>query len=187
MSTDRPAQTETLISVDVETAGPNPHDFAMISIGACLVDDPERGFYAELQPTTENVVPSALAVSGLSMEQLAIEGMPAADAMRAFAEWLAEVTPAGSRPLMVAFNAPFDWMFIADYFHRFLGENPFGHSAIDVKAFAMGAFGGDWASTSMPNLAERFRPGTVLAHNALSDAVDQAHLFREIRRAAAAR
>ncbi len=80
MSTDRPAQTETLISVDVETAGPNPHDFAMISIGACLVDDPERGFYAELQPTTENVVPSALAVSGLSMEQLAVEGMPAADA-----------------------------------------------------------------------------------------------------------
>lgn len=187
VSTDHPARPETLVSVDIETAGPNPHDFAMLSIGACLVDDPETGFYVELQPTTDRVVPSALAVSGLSMETLTIEGMPAVDAMRALQSWLAEVTPEGSRPIMVAFNAPFDWMFIADYFYRFLGENPFGHSAIDVKAFALGAFGGDWASTSMPILAQLFRPGTVLAHNALSDAVDQAHLFQEIRRAAAAR
>jgi len=31
----------TLISVDIEAAGPSPSDYAMLSLGACLVDDPE--------------------------------------------------------------------------------------------------------------------------------------------------
>ena len=26
-------------------------------------------------------------------------------------------------------------MFVNDYFHRFLGRNPFGHAALDLKAF----------------------------------------------------
>lgn len=183
---DRP-HNEFLVSVDIETAGPNPHDYALLSIGACLVDEPERGFSIELRPIVEAVVPSALGVSGLSMERLAAEGVSADIAMHRFADWLDEVTPAGARPIMVGFNAPFDWMFVADYFHRFLGRNPFGHSAIDVKAYALGAFGGSWRQTSMVDLAGLFLPGTSLAHNALSDARDQARLFHEIRRVADSR
>ena len=33
------------ISVDIETAGPNPSQYAMLSIGACLVCEPQRTFY----------------------------------------------------------------------------------------------------------------------------------------------
>ena len=61
---------ERFVSVDVETAGPTPGDYAMVSIGACLVDEPERGFYIELQPDRELSVESALAVSGLTLEGL---------------------------------------------------------------------------------------------------------------------
>ena len=73
---------ETYISVDVETAGPTPDDYSMLSIGACLVDDPASGFYVELKPLTDNVLESSLAVSGLSMERLAEEGLTPVDAMR---------------------------------------------------------------------------------------------------------
>ena len=92
---------EVYISVDVETAGPNPNRYSMISIGACLVDDLERSFYIELKPLSEAFVESSLAVSGLSMETLAAEGVDSATAMQQFADWVAEVAPAGTSPVFV--------------------------------------------------------------------------------------
>lgn len=171
---------EVLVSVDVETAGPNPRDYAMLSIGACLVDQPGRSFYVELKPTTRAVNPESLAVSGLSMEELERTGVDPEAAMRLFEEWLAEL-PGERAPVFVAFNAAFDWMFIDDYFRRFLGRNPFGHAALDIKAYAMGAMRSTWAATSMRILSPLFLGGQPLEHNALSDARDQATLFRALR------
>jgi len=178
---------ETYISVDVETAGPTPAEYSMLSIGACLVDDPDSGFYVELKPLTDNVNESSLAVSGLSMEKLANEGLTAVDAMRQFEDWIELVTPTGNAPIMVAFNAVFDWMFIDTYFHRFLKRNPFGHSALDMKAYYMGMAGGSWASTSMRVLSPLYLAGRHLSHNALGDARDQADLFRQVQADAAKR
>ena len=39
---------EAYISVDVETAGPNPGQYSLLSIGACLVFVPAKTFYVEL-------------------------------------------------------------------------------------------------------------------------------------------
>ena len=183
MPDERP---ETYISVDVETAGPIPSDYAMISIGACLVDDPDSGFYVELKPTTDNVVESSLAVSGLSMEKLAEDGLTPKDAMRQFEDWIELVTPKSNVPIMVAFNAVFDWMFVDTYFHRFLGHNPFGHSALDIKAFYLGYAGGSWAGTSMRVLSPLYLGGQHLTHNALGDARDQAVIFRQVQAEVAA-
>jgi DNA polymerase III epsilon subunit-like protein len=178
---------ETYISVDVETSGPTPHEYAMISIGACLVDDPQSGFYAELKPTTDAALESSLAVSGLSMEKLARDGLTPKDAMRQFEDWIELVTPRGHVPIMVAFNAVFDWMFVDTYFHRFLGRNPFGHSALDIKAYYLGFAGGTWAGTSMRVLSPLYLGGQHLTHNALGDARDQADIFRQVQADAAAR
>ena len=169
---------EGYVSVDVEAAGPNPGQYSLLSIGACLVADPQRGFYVELQPLNDNATAEALAISQLSLEQLAERGLPPAEAMARFETWLAEEIP-DRPPIFVAFNAPFDWMFVNDYFHRFLGRNPFGHTALDMKALYMGLTGVPWSETSMHNVAVRYlgrsRP---LAHHALQDARDQAALFR---------
>lgn len=178
---------ETYISVDVETAGPTPHEYAMLSIGACLVSDPTSGFYVELKPTTDASLEGSLAVSGLSMEKLAAEGLTPKDAMRQFEDWIELVTPDGHVPIMVAFNAVFDWMFVDTYFHRFLGRNPFGHSALDIKAFYLGYAGGSWAGTSMRVLSPLYLGGQHLTHNALGDARDQANIFRQVQADAAER
>ena len=173
------AQREAYVSVDIETAGPDPCEYSMLSIGACLVADPERTFYVELQPVNDNAIAEALAVCGLSLEELAERGLPPAEAMARFENWLAEVC-GDQQPIFVAFNAPFDWMFVSDYFHRFLGRNPFGHAALDVKAFYMGLTGARWSETGMRHVAPRYLDGRQLTHHALRDAQDQAELFRRM-------
>jgi ribonuclease T len=171
---------ETFICVDVETAGPIPGQYAMLSIGACLVEDAKPFFYIELQPDREDFVPEALAISGLSMEKLKKSGQPPQAAMQAFADWVKVVVPEQCRAVFVAFNAPFDWMFINDYFHRYLGQNPFGHSALDIKAYYMGQSGVSWSDTSMTKVSAQLLEERHLTHNALQDAQDQAEIFRLI-------
>jgi ribonuclease T len=172
---------ECFISVDVETGGATPADYALLSIGACLVDDPDEStFYAELRPEDKRSTQEALEVSKLSLDVLRTMGEPPVEAMQRFADWVAEVVPSTHRPVFVGFNAPFDWMFVADYFERYLGRNPFGYTALDIKAFAMGRLGGSWAQTSMSVLGPRYLSGRPLAHHALSDAQDQAALFRAV-------
>ncbi|MBN9606523.1 MAG: 3'-5' exonuclease [Actinomycetales bacterium] len=171
----------TYVSVDVETAGPSPSGYALLSIGACLLEQPEHGFYVELKPDRAGEVPSAMAVSGLSLEQLAATGEEPATALASWEAWLEEVVPSHRAPLFVGFNAAFDWMFVADYFERYLGRNPFGHSAMDIKSYAQGLLGVGWYDTSMTRLGRRFLDGRTLRHNALEDARDQAELFRAIR------
>lgn len=172
---------ETFISVDVETAGPSPTGHALLSIGACPVDDPASGFYVELKPDREGSVPEALAVSGLSPAELARSGTDPAEAMARFADWVDTVTPPGSAAVLVGLNAGFDWMFVADYFQRHLGRNPFGHAPLDIKSYAMGLLGCSWRDTSMRRLAPLFLSGRELSHNALEDARVQAELFQALR------
>ncbi len=169
------------MSVDVETAGPHPGRYSLLAIGACLVDDPEQGFYVELRPDLDDAVPEALAISGLSLDQLRRTGRPAADAMADFAAWLAAVVPAGGRPVFLGFNAAFDWSFVNQYFHQHLGENPFGHSAVDIKAYAMGRDGCSLAETSLARLVPRHGGTAALSHHALDDARVQADLFARLR------
>jgi ribonuclease T len=176
-----PAPSETFVSVDIETAGPYPERYSLLSIGACLVDNPDHGFYIELKPAKAQVMESALRLSQLSVEQLSKEGIAPPLAMQQFNEWIRRAAPAGQRPLMVAFNAPSDWAFMNHYFLEYLGENPFGQSAIDIKAFYMGLTGCPWEETSMLYLSPRFLKGRQLPHDALADARLQAVLFRKLR------
>ena len=171
---------ECLISVDVETAGPHPSGYSMLSIGACPVEDPRRGFYVELKPVNDLITTEALSIGGLTLEYLNDNGVEAGEAMTRFADWIAEVVPEGDLPVFVGFNAAFDWMFVCDYFERFLGRNPFGHSAIDIKSYYLGFAGGTWAETSLRFLSPRYLDGRPLSHNALGDAQDQASLFTAI-------
>jgi DNA polymerase III epsilon subunit-like protein len=165
------------ISIDIETAGPNPFDYSLLSIGACTLTEPQDSFYIELKPVNANATPEALAISRLSMEHLAEDGVDPVSAMANFESWVKEVTPDDQRPVFLAFNAPFDWMFVNDYFHRYLGHNPFGHTALDIKAYFMGLNGVSWFETSMAHISRYYQGDRQLTHHALRDALDQAEIF----------
>ncbi len=173
-------ENETYFSVDVETAGPNPANYSLLSIGACTIFEPVETFYIELQPDHETVSLEAVRISGLSMDNLREQGTPPQQAMQQFADWVKRVTPQHSKVVFVAFNAPFDWMFVNDYFHRYLGHNPFGHSALDIKAYFMGARGVAWGETGFKEVTKHYKINHPLTHDALQDALDQAKVFRKM-------
>lgn len=168
-----------LVSVDVEASGPSPARHALLSIGACLVDDPAVAFYVEIDPGSAEAVPEAVAVSGLDLDRLRREGTPPADAMAAFAAWVRQSVGA-RRPLYVGFNAAFDWMWTSVYFHRHLGHDPFGHAPLCLKALYAGVAGVPWAETSFPQAAAAYGLPAALPHHALEDARLQAALARAL-------
>jgi hypothetical protein len=171
---------EIYISVDVDAAGPYPERYSLLSIGACLVEDPAQGFYIELKPLSMRAEQLTLQAAHLSLARLAVEGAEPSTAMRALAGWIRQVVPAGSPAVMVAFNAPHDWHFINHYFFEYIGRNPLGHGAIDIKAFYMGLFGCAWEETSMLYLSPRLLHGKPWPSDALADARLQAELFRQL-------
>lgn len=178
----RTPRPEVLISVDVEASGPSPTTGSLLSIGACLVDDLEASFYRELQPIAD--LPwdrGAERIHGLSRAHLAQHGVAPAQAMADFAAWVDAVAPEGSSAVFVGFNAPFDWMFVADHLHRFLGRNPFGYAAMDLKAVFLGRHGvARWAETTKEYVRARHPVDLPHTHHALDDARFQAMLARQL-------
>ena len=175
---DRP---EIFVSVDVETSGPAPGIYSLLTIGACAVDALERTFACQLKPVGDRVDPEAMAVTGLSLDELRRSGLEPSEAMTSFAGWLSELASGGGKLVFVGLNAPFDWSFVNYYFHRVAGGNPFGFAALDIKAFYMGATGCRWGETKSSVMAARLRPTAKGTYDALQDALYQAELFRLAR------
>jgi DNA polymerase III epsilon subunit-like protein len=173
------AAKECFISVDVETAGPIPGEYSMLSLGACVVGGKVDGFYVEIKPLNDKAVPDALKVSGFDLAKLAKSGEAPEDAIAKLRDWVKKVAGA-AKPVFVGFNAGFDWSFVNWYFIRFLGENPFGFAPLDVKAFYMGLIGCRWEDTKSSRIRPEFQSSKPGDHNALNDARAQAEMFEKM-------
>ena len=133
------------VIVDVETDGPCPHLYSMISLGAVLAADPSKSFYAQFKPVSDTWVPEALAVSGHSREET-LDFPDPKEGMQGFADWLKD--SCGTRKNrrgqeildanFVSDNNGFDWQFVNYYFWRFLEDNPFGHSSTNMGSMYKG-------------------------------------------------
>lgn len=168
---------EVLISVDVEASAGSPSVGSLLSIGACLVDDPSVGLYLELKPLADHGWSAeAERIHRLDRGRLLRDGLEPETAMTQLADWVAQVA-GGRQPVFVGFNSPFDWMFVADYFWRFLGRNPFGISALDLKSYYMGREAiAHWSATRQDHARRRYGIELEHTHHALQDARDQARL-----------
>lgn len=170
---------ERYFSVDIESAGPMPGRYSMLSLGACVVGKPDISFYVELQPISNEYVPDALRVSGFNLDRLQREGRSPAEAMPAFRRWVEDASE-GHRAVFVGFNACYDWQFVNWYFETFAGGNPFGFGGIDIKSYFMGLRGTLWSETTSSQLPREFQPDTPQTHNALEDARAQASIFQKM-------
>ena len=122
--------------VDIESDGPIPGDFSMISFGAVLVNDQlNKTFYGKLKPISDKYIPVALAVSGFSREETLTFEEPQ-KVMIDFANWIKNIC--NDRPIFISDNNGFDWMFICWYFHHLTGANPFGFSSQNLGSLYKG-------------------------------------------------
>ena len=183
---------DAYISVDVETDGPIPGPYSMLSIGMAycgrfngrsleLTPRPTETLYLELQPISEEFEYEALHVNGLDRNRLKAEGLDPKTAMEQASKWIDEVS-GDNRPIFVAYPAAFDWLWVHWYFTRFtkLGS-PFGHSGcFDLKT-AIAVKGKIPVSRSsksqLPIALQSDYPHT---HNALDDALEQANIFYKL-------
>ncbi len=176
--------------VDVETSGPIPGLHNLLSIGVTHVRrlqgqyQPLGDLYVELQPIFPEFDDAAMRVNGLDVARLESEGLSPERGLAQVIDFVAtERRSLEVRPVFVAHNAPFDWMFFTYYVGHVGRENPFGYSALDLKALAMGALHLGWEETLLKNVAARVgaeHPDPSRLHHAGEDARQTARVFSAI-------
>jgi DNA polymerase III epsilon subunit-like protein len=166
----------SFIVVDVETDGPIPGKYSMVSFGAVVLEETlSRTFYRKLKPISAEWIPEALAVSGFSREQHDTFDNPV-DVMRQFHNWLN--TNAVGRPVFISDNVAFDWQWINYYFHFFVGSNPFGFSGRRIGDLYCGMK----MDTGLNNEWKRRLRKTKHDHHPVNDAMGNAEALLEMKK-----
>ena len=173
--------------IDVESSGPIPGRHSLLSVGCTHVRryqgvyQPFDDFYVELRPTFPEHEEAAMRVNRLDLTKLKSTGRPPEKAMAEVVEWIENQRHGKKdRPVFVAHNAPYDWMFFAWYCGHTQTPNPFGHSALDTKALAMGKLALPWNETTLKNVTARVgvhEVDTERLHHAGADARHLALVF----------
>lgn len=160
------------IVFDVESDGPCPGLYNMISFGLVSLTDPANGFLGEVAPIVDSPgIPAAREVSGVTFEAQQRYRHPELVMQEAKA-WLDE-TAQGKRPIFWSDNPAFDWQFWNWYCCLYLGENPAGHSARRIGDLDAGRRG-EPLNTS----AFKKRRETTHTHNPVDDARGNAEALR---------
>lgn len=183
------ASTDAYFSADVETDGPIPGRFSMLSFALVYAGsfdgsrfERDRAlsetFYAELRPISEDYEAEALAVNQLDRPRLLSEGRDPDEAMTDAAAWVRRIA-GGRRPILVAYPLSFDWTWLYWYFTAFSRSgSPFNHSGCyDLKtAFAVKA-NLPVSRAGRDQLLPSLRSHRAHTHHAIDDAREQAELF----------
>lgn len=181
-----------IFSADVETDGPIPGPYSMLSFaivkagqydGRAFIRPPDYSvsFRADLRPISSEFQDEALRVNGIDRARLLTCGEDPGEAMTRAANWVRSQAGRGN-PVLVAYPLSFDWTWLYWYFVRFArGGSPFNHSrCYDIKtAYAVksGRPVADAGRTSLPVELHGSRQHT---HDALDDAIEQAEIFANL-------
>ena len=138
------ADDECYVSIDIEADGPVPGLNSMLSLGAAAFTG--EGALVDTFSANLNVLPEAHEDPKTMRWWAEQPGAWAAcrtqtrdpeRAMRSFDTWVRAHAMTAGTPVMVAYPAAFDTMWVEWYLHRFVGDSAFRRRAIDVKTLAM--------------------------------------------------
>jgi hypothetical protein len=188
------ARVDVYFSADVETDGPIPGPYSMLSFALVYAgrfdgrryerpsDFASETFYRELKPISTDFQQEALDVNGLDRAKLAREGLDPREAMDEASEWIRNIAGGRGRPVLVAYPLSFDWTWLYWYFVRFSdGESPFNHSGcFDIKtAYATKAHL-PVSLAGRKQILDSLKPPGKHSHHALDDAIEQAAIFANL-------
>jgi Exonuclease len=158
--------------VDVESDGPIPGDYSMLSFGAIIVEPSlSKTFYAQLRPISDKWIPEALQISGFTREETLAFADPRIE-IENFATWIESQST--GRAFFISDNNGFDWQFINWYFHHFHGKNPFGHTSTNLGSLYKGLVRDTFANF-------KYLRKTKHTHHALDDARGNAEALLQLK------
>ncbi|QUS41156.1 exonuclease [Tardiphaga alba] len=185
-------RTDAYFSADVETDGPIPGPFSMLSFAIVYAgsfdgkefkrpQDYKRVFYRELRPISDQFQDEALRINGLDRARLCAEGPLPQNVMTEASRWVMEV--AGSaKPVLVAYPLSFDWTWLYWYFVQYskLGS-PFDYSrCFDIKTALAVKASIPISAAGRSRLAAPLRSERAHTHHAVDDAIEQAEIFANV-------
>ena len=178
---------EIYVSTDVEADGPIPGPHSMLSLAsvALRADKTIVGEFAvNLAPLPgASPHPRTMTWWGGFPEALAKarENPEAPEtAMPRYAKWLQKLP---GRLVFAGQPAGFDFMWVYWYLMRYCGDSPFGHSALDVKTYAMALLKRDYRDCVKGALPAGWDDGLPHTHIALDDARQQGAILCNMLRA----
>jgi hypothetical protein len=173
--------TETYVSTDVETDGPipGPHSLLSFASAAYTADKILLDTFAANLETLPEAAPHPETMRWWQQQPQAWaacrENLQSPEAaLKNYLAWLKRLP---GRPVFVAYPAAVDFMFVCWYLHRFTGENPFSHSALDIKTYAMAMLKRGYRDSARSALPRRWFDDLPHTHRALDDAIEQGALF----------
>lgn len=178
------AKKELYFSADIETDGPIPGPYSMLSFGvvALAADGEELGAFQANLETIEGAGQDPETMEWWKTQPQAWEAcrknlQSPADAMNKFNSWAADLCGDEYRPVMVCMPAGFDFMFLYWYMKNFTGTSPFSFSCVDMKTFAMAMRKKDYRRSSKSYWPKRWFSKLPHTHVALDDAREQGLTF----------
>ena len=184
--------SDVYFSADVETDGPIPGPFSMLSFALVYAgsfdgkqfrrpNNYEQALYRELKPISEDFQPEALRVNGLDRKRLCVEGQSPANAMAEASGWVMRVA-AGAQPVLVAYPLSFDWSWLYWYFVRFCpAGSPFAYSrCFDIKTAIAVKAAIPISEAGRSRIDSSLRPAHPHTHRAIDDAIAQAEIFANV-------
>lgn len=177
-------KTELYFSIDIETDGPIPGDYSMLSFGvvALTPEGVELDFFeanletlpgAKQNPNTMDwweTQPEAWSACRKDLQNPTV-------VMHKFEAWVLEVCGDTYKPVVVAMPAGFDFMFLYWYSKKFGIKSPFSFSCIDMKTYAMSMRKTEYRKSSKSYWPKRWLANLPHTHVAVEDAREQGLTF----------
>jgi len=174
-------RNEVYVSTDVETDGPIPGEYSLLSFGSAAFTLDKKiisTFSANLEklpgagedPDTMEWWKS----QGAAWEHCRRDLQSPQKAMTEYLEWFKSLP---GRPVFVAYPASFDFTFIYWYLIKFAGKSPFEYMALDIKSYAMAVLKKPFYYVTKSQMPSEWFDSSRKSHVALEDAIEQGQLF----------
>jgi hypothetical protein len=199
-------RSDLYLSIDIETDGPAPGLNNMLTLGVaafnikgeCVDQFYERIIQLpDLSPNPQTMIwwreqdPSVYKEAFDDNYRGVITGpasgprSTAFDAMLRLAAWLNSLIPDENRLIAIAWPAAYDFAFVNYYCWRFLGQNPLGYAALDIRSYVMGIVRANGyyslKEEEIEGLFGRVDKSGLRPHIAIDDAIGQGRLFFHIK------
>ncbi len=176
------------VVVDIETNGPVPGLYSMLSIGAVAstASDEVASFYRKLLPC-EDAGQDADTMDWWQSQpeawrEVKTDALPPQLVMNEFCDWINDFKV---KPIFVAHPVGFDYTFVSWYLQKF-AQNPFSDYSgvariLDLPSFASGKLNLPLSKSARPQLPESLKVGMPEhSHKAIDDARGYGVILRNL-------